>query len=427
MLQYLKQKIWSLVRSRRVWVFLGVCLFTFIIEHTFTHALESGPGNALTAPFVDVAQVYERLVTAGPRSHVPRFTAIVEIKAPREPASVSFLNVCEQRGFLDRLIQKIAAQSPSVIVVDKYFGADTCDRCSAGTKGLTRTVRELRAAGTPVIVGQLVNEEGHLVPTLDLDADSCPAESVTPASHRADTGAGPEWLGVVNVHPDERRLALSFNLDGARRLTLASLAAQAHDGTLFTTDSALGKMSNGDVHPYVGFLAEDEFAKRTLPAIDLLCGPANQRTQTWPACEEQWKGSAPIGRQLRGRIVVVGENAPTIDQHQPVASRRFPGYMLQANYIEAILDEQIFPPAPTFVNYALGFLIYLAFEVILALVKSFPLVLVGTAVVLASGLVLTYLLVVHLGVYMNPATVSTLAIVVRLLGQLPERSLTRAH
>jgi hypothetical protein len=110
-----------------------------------------------------------------------------------------------------------------------------------------------------------------------------------------------------------------------------------------------------------------------------------------------------------------------------IPCRRSPSRATCCNFIEAILDEQLFTPAPTLVNYALGFAIYLAFEVILAFSRSFTMVILGTALVLAGGLLLTYLLAVHLGVSMNPATVRALAIVVRLLGQLPERSLKRAH
>ena len=89
--------------------------------------------------------------------------------------------------------------------------------------------------------------------------------------------------------------------------------------------------------------------------------------------------------------------------------------VLQANYVEALLDQRFFEPAHPIFNYLLGFVIFLIFDYILLIYEHNVVQAVGGVLVLGIVSVgLLYLLIMHLGWYLNPAAVSLLAIVIKL-------------
>ncbi|MGA7926678.1 MAG: CHASE2 domain-containing protein, partial [Candidatus Sulfotelmatobacter sp.] len=59
-----------------------------------------------------------------------------------------------------------------------------------------------------------------------------------------------------------------------------------------------------------------------------------------------------LGREIRGNIVLIGERTDR-DQHNTV-NGKMPGYELQANYIEALLDDRYFTPVNSGLELALA-------------------------------------------------------------------------
>jgi hypothetical protein len=116
---------------------------------------------------------------------------------------------------------------------------------------------------------------------------------------------------------------------------------------------------------------------------------------------------------LRNKIVVVGWADPG-DVHQSVVGK-VPGYLLQANYIEALLDDRYFGSVRCWTNYLTGLMIFAAFQMILVFYEHKPLRLLGTLAFLFIGVLgCIYLIMMHLHIYLNPMGIGLLAIGIKL-------------
>jgi hypothetical protein len=78
------------------------------------------------------------------------YTAIAEIDAARDIPSVSLHNVCAERAFIARLIGRIAIDKPSVIVIDKVFGADSAGRPGSRRRQPIDTTSPTKPLAPPV-------------------------------------------------------------------------------------------------------------------------------------------------------------------------------------------------------------------------------------------------------------------------------------
>jgi hypothetical protein len=99
------------------------------------------------------------------------------------------------------------------------------------------------------------------------------------------------------------------------------------------------------------------------------------------------------------------------DDGHPSVLGRVPGFILQANYIEALLDQRYFEPAPWWLDYVLGFLIYASILLGLLSHKIFK-TLICWLTTLIIAYLLIYVFIMQVGWYVNPVTVSGLALVV---------------
>ena len=113
--------------------------------------------------------------------------------------------------------------------------------------------------------------------------------------------------------------------------------------------------------------------------------------------------------------MVIGEDIPEMDHHDTVVGN-MPGYILQANYIESLLDDRLIRPVPEAINLTYGLLIYAIFEWILWYYhdRRFHGFLCVCALFL--GAVLTvYLSVTLVGYYLNPTMVCVLVVLIRVM------------
>jgi CHASE2 domain-containing sensor protein len=106
---------------------------------------------------------------------------------------------------------------------------------------------------------------------------------------------------------------------------------------------------------------------------------------------------------------------PGLDRHDTVVGE-MPGYMLQANYLESLLDDRLIRPVPEVIDWISGFLVYATFEFIVRRYHHRRGLGVFWTLVLFSGAALTvYLSVTLFGYYLNPAAVSLLAALMGLM------------
>jgi CHASE2 domain-containing sensor protein len=393
---------------------LAACLITLALEYVADNAIQSGnPRDPGLAPSVfEMSAIYQRVVASGPRKPATTFIAIVEIDPKEDP---SLHNVCMQRKFVAELVRAVSAFSPAVIVIDKYY-VTKCGEQDKGTAALQLAVEEL-GSQLPIVIGRRVN---HVV-----------AESGKPA--RNSLVPSPEFgeylgviEGIVNIDPDTKRLPLGWTVSydhGEKEWhrSIALAAAEAYDPKLLIKYRFLQELIAGQEHPYISFLDHDQLKQyATYSTSDILC--AREATRAARSCPVDLREDLSY---LRGRIVIIAERDMDSDSHLSVLGH-VPGFVLQANYIEALLDRRYFKPVGWWTNYGAGFLIFLAFHWVLikhqhaleaAAVRRLPWLLLKAAfwclVVILATIAALYLIVMHAGWYVNPATMGLVAFVMK--------------
>jgi CHASE2 domain-containing sensor protein len=404
----------ALDRFRRVpygfWAqFLAACIVAFFLERAADWLVEKDAHETsqVAQSVFDVGKVYEGLVTAGPRSSISRYTTIVEIDPDpfKDPLAVGYTSLCRQRAFIASLLEAVAKANPAVIVLDKYFDSSKCtgdEKEREDTDKLKRALC-LLAPQVPVVWG----------------VDATPSEG---PSRGAETILVPPCaaslfhLAVVNLDRDTRRLPLHWtkaSKDVKQRTidgwSLALQTAQQFDPNILNKNRRLNTMVNRAENPYIGFLKTDQFT--ALYASEVLCLSEDHKKDD--QCNKLPPRTARL-RDLSHQIVVIGERTEREDNHNSIIGE-VPGFYLQANYIEALLDNRLFRPVHPLINYALGLLIFAAFEYILiSYSKKWWLALILIVILLLVTVLVLYLAVVHLGYYLNPATVSLVAIGIAL-------------
>lgn len=386
--------------------FLFACLAAFLLEHGAQHwvagDVDGGDGGTL----FDIGPVYQFLVTAGPRKPVARFTVIVDDDPGRDPyyaaLSGNVLDYCVTRQALALLIEKIAAADPAVIVIDRTFLPNQCAPSDRGTARLLAAVARA-GASIPVVVGRRMDRDARrLQPSLAF--------------------AGGKLLreGAIELDPDTRKMPINWAVhpagagtggaDWVWLATLAFQAASAYDEQLTERMSrpllrGHGAYPDDATHPYISFLRQDQLS--TLRPVDILCGrvAADGRQGRQP-CQPR----PEVARALRGKVVII--SATGLEDMHPSVLGTVPGFVLHANYIEALLDQRYFYPAP-WLDYTMGFLIFasLIFGLHFDRLGTSIAWWVGTVVV--AG-VLNYFIIMHLGYYVIPVAISALALIFNL-------------
>jgi hypothetical protein len=355
--------------------------------------IESEGTPSIAQSIFNMTGLYQRIV-ASPRNPFPRYIAIVSIDPSSEKHSVpSSHNVCAQREFLARLIERIAIASPDVIVVDKDFLPDECDE---NASELLVTVVQRVSQTIPIVVGRTLVESHSdgFRKTKSFDF-SLPTGSLF-------------FEGITNLDPDTRRLPLELGWP-----SIALSAAYAHDPNFVNSRPRLQTLIDGQP-PFLSFLSK--FGQH--PSLGVLCSRGSiQDTESWRSCVKEDPTPnelTQIARELsflRSKIVVVGEVSDE-DMHGSVLGR-IPGFELQANFIEALLDDRYFAPA-CWADYLLGFLVFVLLELILAWEVSVWRVILQVALLILVMTACVFMAVIIFQVYINPVPVSVSAIVVKL-------------
>jgi CHASE2 domain-containing sensor protein len=390
-------------QSKRFWFALIVSVLATQLIKDNWDSLAGGTRGPLGLALSSTAGMYQQLLTAGPRTTAARYTAIVEITPGVEPDSVTLLNICNQRQFLARLTEVIDTARPSVVVLDKFFGPTTCPTSSPETQALRRALSTLIRNGTPVVVGRRINENTF---------------RVVPALSLAEGGVSPEE-GFINLHEDTRRLSLRWRVpdDKGNPLdlpTIAVAAARAHRYDLLDEPRVRMAYDNGR-YPYASFLSEHQFGNYRISALALLCGPHATRDVEWTSCT----GDRALLQRLHARIVLIGDNTPDQDQH-PTVLGSLPGVLLQANYVEALLDERVFEAVPRLLDLILGVVVAFALEYVFVSSKRATQLTRRVILVAVITFGLSYLTVFSVGRYLNPWSVSIGAIALKLLAKVPD-------
>lgn len=373
-----------------------------------TDATRSGVTDSLVA----ASGFYQRLVTA-PRHPIARFTAVVELDPAKDDVGVSDLNVCDERLFLAQLLRRIDTANPAMIVIDKYFGGTTCSPNDARSLALLDAINAVRSHRS-LVVGSRVAALDHAIVGGTDDRNYVVAEL---------NFAPDNWTlseGILNIAKDSRRLPLQWrvapNRDAANkgnlevRDTLALAVAKLYDPHLLQKNPRLRRILLRGRQPFIGFLTPDQFASSHY-YVSELCNGAVEHGAGTPTCH----GVGPPPAALRNRIVVVGENDPTRDNFATIIGR-LPGFYLQANYIEALLDDRYYAPGGPILDVGAALLFLFGLELILLVYHHDVVKAAGYTIGLAVGTgAILYLTITITSVYIDPIGVSATAVLIKLL------------
>lgn len=389
----------------RFWLFFPViCVAAFLLEHLAEAWVYGDHPGVGSRTLFNIGALYHLVVAGDARFEYPSHATLLELNKT-EDAPISVHAYCEQRELMAGLIEAVTRAHPSVIVVDKYYDPLEC-REHRGTDALIAAVTAA-ARRTPVIVGLVTyNDSGQLEagPNLDL----CAAEAGCPNLHYA----------LVDLDVDTRRLPLGFpveNGDGqsAWRESLALAASRSHRPELVSLPTRMQLLLSRRDHPFSSLVDPAHFKRRF--AGDVLCASWSGKRDAIAACDSR-SATRAKERDFVGRVVVIGDNDGERDLHRT----RFgvlPGFVLQANYIEAILDQRYLISYPI-LDYIAGFaffgLCYYVFMSGVALGAGLVILLAGSAVMM---LCIIAIAASPLGIYLDPKTINLFALVV-LLGHL---------
>jgi CHASE2 domain-containing sensor protein len=396
--------VWTL--RWRFWItFLIACIVAEGLELVYQR-LEGSQG--LADSLVTVSGLYQRIVTAR-RDPIPRFTAIVEIDPARDP-NVSDVAVCAEREYLAHLIERLGQgrPAPAMIAIDKYFGLNSCPSDDSGTRALIARVTATSDLH-PVVVGIRTKEQA-----LDANKGQVVHVVLPHLTYRPQGATFQE--GVINVSSDNRRLPLQWAVypsETAARSnsrvvmdTFALAVARQYDPDLLEKNPRLNRILGEGIQPFIGFLTPDQFKLSHVYASDL-CGLTTAASR--PTCESK----LPLP-DFRNKIVLIGENDDR--DVYPTIVGRISGLYLQANYIEALLDDRFYTPGGPLLDYGFAFLFFLGVELILIKFHRSPLsLIVYLGGLTASSLIFLYLFVMVGNMYVDPVGVTLTAVLIKML------------
>jgi hypothetical protein len=344
---------WQRLRGPAKWIiYVGIALIAVALEGggEFLRSIGiSEPNNDEIAP----SMVYQRFATVGyrkPRSH---FVSIVVMSQTYDPQDV-FGDICQKREFEAALLHKVMELSPSVVVLDFWYFPQSCKtgEDAQRSSALKRAISEA-SNRFPVVVGLSSHTKHQFEIAKDPDLPGLEKSGFTRKDQVLDENArfGDDNIGygLARLDLDTRRIPVFWDIylnkaavsarSGTQKLpSLAYTAATLRDSQL---PNVLRRINDADEHPFTSFIPESEF--RPIRAIDLLCGRAIGPEEDWRACDSTDVRRDPRFSRLKGgQIVLIAENSDP-DQHKSVIGE-LPGYVLQANYIEALLDDRCFRP-----------------------------------------------------------------------------------
>lgn len=308
---------------------------------------------------------YRHFGPAGPRpTRIDEFK-IVSIDRDVEPASTLGVNRCTHRAFMAKLLAKVAAQDPRLIVVDKWYGIVPPGGCPVGKDGkdgtteLQDAIRNI-SAKVPLVIaveafdGAIIQQRCSSLHSEDLQSDEVVLSRFQPFNQ--DISADRVRLGLAWISKEQRKIPLSWMAFGectevghkAPKMwpTVATAAAELLDPNIMQ-DNNLANLQRWVTYPYTKLLPEGTFA--SVSALSLVCDQKGLDVD-WPNCGDK-EGDGKALEGLRHKVVIVGEN--WVDLHDTDVGV-LTGPHLQANYIAALLDESLLLPAPQFVNYSVS-------------------------------------------------------------------------
>jgi len=312
---------------------------------------------------------------------------------------------CKRRLYISKLLEVLPRFKPKAVVLDIWFDPRLCEDQSV-TATVFSALSNL-SEKVPVVIGlpayNLTDIQADMPAVFAQVSNRKPGLAPTELVLQPVTRRSNERMkeGLVERNIDARKIPLSWPVyDGfdqigrngqPHRLDTLSIAAvravDPHHSILrrigALRDNGSPQASEGD-HPYTGLIKENNLPIER--AIDVMCSnPPDDWTNVCTGRSERHSVDPGI---FAGKIVLIGFAGLGGDLHEsPIG--KVPGVILQANYVESLLDGRVFKLVPFWPQILLGLLWLFSAFLIARKSRSLELVVV-------AAIVLTYLISVLL-------------------------------
>lgn len=304
------------------------------------------------------AAAYAQTTTSGYRNVRSRRVTLITLKQGVDP-DIVLTNACEQRWYAAKLIPQLVAAGAAAIVFDKFFGPDSCHDKDLGTSDLISAVTNSSA---PVVVGV-----GSHAPESDPN-NACLIASKSLDFGRkqaiGDSSDQPAVLdGLVRLNSDIKKVPLNwFSYPNDEAFKAGQAPSDSNKGTLswvaatlldkgLKDEPGLAELRREGRHPFTSFINPDVFSHIDAPSL-LCASPGKTRAEIEPRYHLNCADHPLSDPEIRGRIIVIGQDVPGNDQHT-LFGHDVPGVYLQANYIESLLDGRYLRPFGAGWNFAI--------------------------------------------------------------------------
>lgn len=308
-------------------------------------------GNSFLERISKPAYWYQRAVTSGFKKPRNNYVALVLLddKVPEDIKN----NYCLQRRYVADVVRKLRDAAPAALAVDLLFGLETCPEATDlyhGTVELKSAIADVSKT-IPIIVAQRTMDASSLARESPTKFASLRAlgfkdsEVIIAPSVKFDLAGGKVSYGLYTFNEDSRKIPLSWSAymssDAVGRespsmtdtFSVAVAKAYHPDQRIL---SEVDRFEAAGKDPLTSFLTETEI--RCFSASEVLAGFKGSSAGSEKCVSTDTKTDIPA--QLNHRVVIIGKDAPDIDRHDSMVGV-VPGAVLQANYVESILDSRL--------------------------------------------------------------------------------------
>jgi CHASE2 domain len=334
-------------RSKSAWIAASILLLFLVIweNHEVPSHIEECTGTDDRISSLSAASYRWLIRLSTALSPNDESVHVLSLTTGEEPDEI-LTNVCLQRHFIAKLITKLKSDHATVIAIDKRYSNRACISDPAADTEL------LTAAQSDNFTKVVIGVEGDVVPPAEETMLDHRRVCLRPRTHLEFTNVK---YGLIRFDRDIRRVPLSWPVVGSTQPfpTLSLTTAEAKNPSIRTRPRLrriLATVENMHLPA-----AENPFARLYPPgvieassAIKALCGKNANAMTKWQDCSAETSEDNPYS----GSIIFIGDHT-TADRHESVSGPIY-GVDLHANYVAAILSDQIYTPVGDRVSNAVG-------------------------------------------------------------------------
>ena len=325
--------------------------------------------------------LYQKAVTFGSRKPRNNYVALVLLD-DNVPEAIKN-NYCLQRKYLANVISRIRDGRPAIIALDFVFGLGTCPDATDvyhGTAELRSAIADVSKTIQIVIAEKTLDASSleELPEKLAVLRGSGfkDTEVIIEPSDKFDSTDTKVSYGLYTLNEDSRKIPLSWS-------AYRSLASVGHEKPSMTdtfpvavADAYLPdprvlleihKFQDKGRDPLTSFLTESDI--RCFSSSDILGNSTQPYVDSKKKCHST--DAHPVLAQLEHRVVVIGKDAPDLDRHDSIVGV-VPGAVLQANYIESILDSRFLKPVQGWLSFSVALAWLALIEIIFRISTGHP-------------------------------------------------------